>query len=46
MTRSDPALKKENMKNTRPGVLQYALVKAYSLTDFKEFGFSGNRYFL
>jgi hypothetical protein len=34
------------MKKTKPGVLQYAFVKAYSLTDFKKFVFSGNRYFL
>jgi hypothetical protein len=33
-------------RKRRLSVLQYAPVKAYSLTDFKEFAFSGNRYFL
>jgi hypothetical protein len=33
-------------KKLRRIQLQYASIKAYSLTDFKKFLFSGNRYFL
>jgi hypothetical protein len=40
------AERKRRKKKGRQAVLQYVSIKAYSLTDFKEFAFFGNGRFV